>query len=320
MTAGAESRLGVRLRNEHDQVAAGRWHKPSRRELLVLGVYFILLVAVSDGVNVRLGVELCTLAVLAAAIFISRLPMAFIRDWWFLLVGLILWNLSGPIAAQSPFPAHLDFMLNADKFLFFGHDPVVWLQQHLATPGKVTILDVITAIAYNMHLPEPYIAGYFLWRLRRDVYLQYAACVLILLVVGFITFILFPAIPPWMASTRLHRISGVINRFGPVLQLHPLPFHGTPIFYVFKLGGDSIAAFPSEHAAFPMLGLLAFSRVAGKRVVALLALWVAFVLFTVIYLGEHWVTDVIAGYVYAIAIFAFVRWYATHRAAGGEAR
>jgi hypothetical protein len=321
--------------------------RAERREIGALLVYFFLVVALSDIFNVRLGVELLTAAVLIPAVAITRMPLQFIRDWWFLLAGLVMWNLSGPIAAGSPFPAHLDVMLNLDRALFFGHDPVRLVQLHLRTAG-VGWLDVSTSVAYNMHLAEPYIAGYFLWRLRRDLYLQFAASALTLLVVGFIAFIVFPAVPPWMAAERLVYVHGtyystggadlaalkrlgfahpftfiarhgaiylpgVQNRFGIVLRSHPLPFHGTPLFYVFHFRGDAIAAMPSEHAAFPVLELLAFARL-GRRYAIGFSCWVLAVLFSVVYLGEHWVTDVLAGWLLAVAVVAFVRWYVSRAA------
>jgi membrane-associated phospholipid phosphatase len=219
-----------------------------------------------------------------------------------------MWNLSGPIAAYSPITPHLDLMMQFDRLLLFGRDPVSVVQLNLAGP-QVGWLDIVTGILYNMHLGEPYIAGYFLWRLNRAVYLQFITSVLILLVVGFITFILFPAIPPWMASADYGKVQGVQNLFGRVLRWHPMPFHGTPIFYFFQFRGDAVAAMPSEHAAFPFLEFLAFYQV-NRRAAGLLALWVVAVLFTVLYLGMHWAVDALAGWLYALLIFAFVRWFA----------
>lgn len=273
----------------------------------MLAIYFGALVVLTDVINVRLGVELLTLATAVAALSISRLPGLFIRDWWFFLVGLVLWNLSGPIAAKSPFPVHLNFMLQMDHRLFFGHDAVAFAQHHLASRGQVRLLDVITSLAYNLHLPEPYIVAYFLWRIDRAVYFRLVAAALLLLVFGFITFILFPAMPPWLSSLRYDRPPDVFNGFNPVVHSHPLPFHGTPIFYVLKLAGDAVAAFPSEHAAFPLLEYLALRAAIGRRALPFLV-WVGFILFSVVYLGEHWVTDAIAGYIYALVIWAFVAW------------
>jgi len=292
----------------------------SRKELFALGMYFAIVVLAADLLNIRLGVELLTAVVVLAAAFISRSFTAFCRDWWVFLVGLLLWNLSGPVAAQSTFPQHLTFMLNLDRLLFFGHQPVSWIQHHLATVGKVGPLDVVAAVLYNMHLSEPYIAGFFLWRLRRAVYLQFVAASLLLLVLGFVTFILFPAVPPWLAGEPLRHVGnqyvrsagghiylpGVFNGFSPVLHNHPLPFHGTPIFYVFHFVGDRVAAFPSEHAAFPLLECLAFACI-SRWVAAGLAIWVLLIFCTIVYLGEHWVTDALAGYLYAVAIWSGVR-------------
>ncbi len=279
----------------------------SRAELVTLFAYFGGIVALADLTNVRLGVELLTLATAFAALAITRLPVLFLRDWWVFLLGLLLWNLSGPIAARSPFPVQLNFMLDMDHRLFFGHDAVSFLQHHLASRGHVRPLDVVTSLAYNLHLPEPYIVGYFLWRVDRVIYFRFVAAALLLLVLGFITFILFPAMPPWLSSLRYDRPQDVFNGFNPFVHSHPLPFHGTPIFYVFKLTGDAVAAFPSEHAAFPLLEYLALRAAIGRRAYPFL-LWVGFVLFAIVYLAEHWVTDAVAGYVYALVIWAFVTW------------
>ncbi|MGH2449239.1 MAG: phosphatase PAP2 family protein [Chloroflexota bacterium] len=294
------------------------WRRADGREFILLGAYFLALVLLADALNVRLGVELMTVAVLVAAAAITRAPRQFVRDWWFFLIGLVLWNLSGPIAAYSPFPWHLDFMLNLDHIIGLGHQPAVLVQHAFATPGRLGPIDWASAFFYNLHVPEPYIAGYFLWRLSRLAYLRFAAAALLLLVLGLITFILFPAVPPWLATKEFGRLPNVTNLFGTVLHGYPMPFHGTPIFYVFHFRGDPVAAFPSEHAAFPLLEFLAFKPLLGKPG-WLYLIWPAIVLFVILYLGEHWVTDALAGWVFALAItFGVRRLTGTHLAGIGR--
>jgi hypothetical protein len=42
---------------------------------------------------------------------------------------------------------------------------------------------------------------------------------------------------------------------------------------------------------------------------------VLWVLFTIVYLGEHWITDALGGYLYAGIIFADVLWWYRRKAA-----
>lgn len=278
--------------------------------MVALVAYFILLTALGDVLNVRLGIELLTAAVLVAALAITRRPRLFLRDWWFFLIGLLLWNLSGPVAAGSPFPVHIRLMPRLDRAMFLGHQPAVVVQHALVPHVGISPLMVAAAVAYNLHLSEPYFFGYILWRLNRAIYLQFAASVLTLLVLGLVTFILFPVAPPWYVS-RLGMISGVRNLFGVVLHADPVPFHGSPLFTALHLRGDAVAAFPSEHAALPALEMLFYSRLG--RWGYLFILWIGAIVFSVVFLGQHWVTDIVAGWLYAVVCFALVRRVACRR-------
>ncbi|MGI8826047.1 MAG: phosphatase PAP2 family protein [Chloroflexota bacterium] len=295
---------GNRLTQLHLTSSNVCWRPASTAELAGLAGYFALLIVGTDVLNVRLGVEALTAAVILPAA-ISRRLESFARDWWFFLIGLVMWNVSGPIAAYSPFPLHLDFMLQADHHMFFGHDAVTWMQRTFADYGRGSPLDIVSFVTYNLHLPEPYIAGYILWRLNRELYLQFAAAALVVSVLGFIAFVVYPAVPPWLAAQRYGEVPGVYNGFGLILHRHPLPFHGTPLFYAFQWRGDAVAAFPSEHAAFPLLEFLAFSRL-GRPWLGLFV-WPLWVVFVVVYLGEHWVIDALAGWLLALVAFFAVR-------------
>jgi membrane-associated phospholipid phosphatase len=81
---------------------------------------------------------------------------------------------------------------------------------------------------------------------------------------------------------------------------------------------NRFAAFPSLHAAFPALAAV----YAWRRYRALsvgLIVWSTCVLLSIVYLGEHYVVDALAGYVYVAAatllIEGFTRWRANRKAA-----
>ena len=59
------------------------------------------------------------------------------------------------------------------------------------------------------------------------------------------------------------------------------------------------AAFPSLHAAYPLLAALALWPVARRGAVAAAFAWSGMVWFSVVYLGQHYVTDVLGGIVFA---------------------
>ena len=73
--------------------------------------------------------------------------------------------------------------------------------------------------------------------------------------------------------------------------------------YYNGLNPNPVAAFPSLHAAFPFLGFLALRRV-YPRAAWLAFVWCILVWFSVVFLGEHYVVDVIAG----VALAALSWW------------
>jgi membrane-associated phospholipid phosphatase len=68
------------------------------------------------------------------------------------------------------------------------------------------------------------------------------------------------------------------------------------------LDPNPVAAIPSLHAAYPFLVLLFAVKFFRRRGLVVLP-YVAIVWFAVIYLGEHYATDVLIGAAYATAAF-----------------
>ncbi len=116
---------------------------------------------------------------------------------------------------------------------------------------------------------------------------------------GFLTFLVFPAAPPWLASNggyipHIERISSDV--------WYGLGVHNFPSFYN-HISPNPVAAIPSLHAGCATLFSIIIFKIYGRRWGALSLIYPASIYFGVIYLGEHYAFDVILGIVYGIAAY-----------------
>jgi membrane-associated phospholipid phosphatase len=204
---------------------------------------------------------------------------------------------------------HVTEMINLDKLLFFGHVPTVWLQQHFYSPSHLHWYDVVASILYMMHFIFPIGVAFVLWYSHRPVFLEFMVAFLILALAGFATFVLFPAAPPWIAANWWHHMPHVYRIYQAGIKF----FGGSQSFsglyqWMWQHGGwDVFGAVPSEHAAFPFLCFL-YARSVWRRAGWILLPYCAAVWIAVVYLGEHYVTDVLAGLIYAALTYVLVHY------------
>ncbi|GAC1519957.1 MAG: hypothetical protein NVS2B16_26710 [Chloroflexota bacterium] len=292
------------------------------RTLLV--VLYIL--AVSAGFlyfNFRLTVEWVAVILFSAALLYGR-GMQFLRDWSVFILVLLAWQLTSPLATTFGFPWHLHELIDADKFLFHGIVPAVWLQQHLYHPGIVEPWDLLAATIYMSHFLMPLLCGFLLWLTNRDLFRKFAIAFVVLALAGFATYIVYPSVPPHLASQPLKRVGNIYvvaagghvylphvqNLFQVIAGHWFSPYHGYVSLTwkgldLLKLKYDAVAEIPSEHAAFPMLFFLFLRRQFG-RPAYLVLVYIALVLFSILYLGMHYSIDAIIGFIYAGIAFALV--------------
>ncbi len=86
-----------------------------------------------------------------------------------------------------------------------------------------------------------------------------------------------------------------------------MEFGGSFSTWIFNKGNPNrIAAMPSLHAAYPTLVFL-FTLAHWRRLAPFMLLYCLGLWFSIVYMGEHYVIDAIAGVVYAIVSFFAVR-------------
>ncbi|MGH2443637.1 MAG: phosphatase PAP2 family protein [Chloroflexota bacterium] len=289
---------------------------------LVLAVYVLAVAAAFLYFNMRIKVETVAVILFIAALLSGR-GLLFVRDWGVFIVVLLGWQLASGLATDFHFPWHLTEMISADKLMFFGTVPAVWLQQHLYHPGVLEPWDVFSGIMYMLHFLVPLVAGFIIWMANRDLFRKFAVTYVLVALAGFATYIFYPAVPPWLAAKHLIHIAygqyqvvgihhgvvylpGVKNLFDVIAGHWYNPYNGSiNIGFLHQVHYDQVGAIPSEHAMYPFLFFLFLRRQFGG-IAYLALLYIAGLLFAIMYMGQHYMIDAIIGFLYAGAGYALV--------------
>jgi membrane-associated phospholipid phosphatase len=231
------------------------------------------------------------------ALSLSRRSMAAIRGWAPFVALLVAYeamrDAAGLVGAQ---PHNLALF---DRRLFDGYEPTLVLQAAAAQLADSDLLEDVGSLVYGAHFLLPVAIGIWLWARDRNAFNRFGFTLVILCAMAFATYVVAPTSPPWLAqpSSVRHVTEDAIQKSGlPAGLLWLYSNHDYNLY----------AAFPSLHAGFPVVAAYAAwqrNRFAGM----LLSAWAVVVWIAVVYLGEHYVTDVLGGIAYAVTAILIVR-------------
>ena len=284
-----------------------------RRRPRLLLVGSVVYLAVIFGGMLALGIsiepEWVALALLVIAIAMGR-GRAFITDWTpFLLLFFAYEAMRGFAARLAPHD-----LSGLERWLFGGAIPTLVLQHAFYRPGVIGLQDLVAMVLYFMHFVLPIVVGFIFWVNSREHYWHFIAALLLMSFLAFVTYLFWPSAPPWY---QLHDVVKINQQ--TVGRL----WGNTVVVIYHAFNPNQFAAFPSLHAAYPALAAV----YAWRRYRALsigLALWTLAVVVAIVYLGEHYVVDALAGFVYVgVATFiveSFTRWRHRAEARGAASR
>jgi membrane-associated phospholipid phosphatase len=238
---------------------------------------------------------------LLAAIALGR-GWPFLLDWAPFLLLVLSWQATAGIAHRLGRPVHVTGPIRAEEWLFGGNIPTLSLQERLFDPAHAHWYDWAATMQHAAHFVLPVAVGMLIWLRSRRTYWRYLASVLALFYLGFIGYALYPAAPPWMAG--LQEEIPFVHRVAVETVLH-LPT-SAPIGLAYThFNANPVAAIPSLHAGLPMLLSLILIRLYGWRALPAL-LYPLTMGFNLVYLGEHYAVDALAGYAVALVAYAAV--------------
>jgi hypothetical protein len=230
-----------------------------------------------------------------------------VLEWLPLFALLVLYDFLRGAVEVAPDQAHVAPQVAADKLLGAGQIPTVWLQHHLWNRTHLHWYDVAAWAVYMTHFFAVWVVAAVLWRLDRRRFRRYAVLTITLTLAAFLTYWLYPAQPPWLHDAGVARIVPTVWDHLGVPAMQSVYEDGRLV--------NTVAAMPSLHAAYPFMLLLFFWSSAGRVVRTGLSLYTLAMAFALVYGGEHFVADILAGWAMAGAAYAL-----THYAKGPRCR
>lgn len=266
--------------------------------LIPFSAYLIIVVIAYTRVHELYDSDFAFLILILIAFALGRLS-SFIRDWMPAVLLLFSYEYLHGYADKMLGNVHSTDIIRLEEKLFGSPVITVKLQHLLYTPGAPHWYDYASALIYYAHSFVVFFVAFGLWFYSREKFRVWVRLFVYLSFAGFITYVLFPAMPPWMASQNhlippLHKIIDEVMPDGTV-------------GVVSSMTSNLVAAMPSLHAAFPTLGFLFMFRYFRKWA-SLYGLYCLSVYFVILYLGEHYIVDALAGIFYAGAVFALDWW------------
>jgi membrane-associated phospholipid phosphatase len=197
------------------------------------------------------------------------------------------------------------WQLERSLFGIGGGTPNDWFLAH-----HWPVLDLACGFAYLVFVGEYLAVAFFLFfRGHQEMLRRLALAFLIVNVLGFATYFIYPVAPPGYVTQYgfgpermdVHSTAAAASRFDQLL--------GTHFFdQIYGRGVDVYGAYPSLHVAYPLLAVWAVFRTPELRCARGPAVgFFLLMCLSAVYLQHHYVIDVLLGIVYAIATLLLLR-------------
>jgi membrane-associated phospholipid phosphatase len=182
-----------------------------------------------------------------------------------------------------------------DRILGGGEIPTIRLQRSLGKPGRVLLHDtLLSALHWSWFIVPHGSVAYVLWR-RPERFERAAAMMAATFDSGVLVYWLAPTAPPWWTGQNTRNLPHVRR----IMVEAGSEFWGELWEGLYdSLGRNPFAAMPSLHFGTSVMAAHVLGEVGRKEAVFGWTYAIALG-FALVYLGEHYVTDLVAGFALA---------------------
>jgi inositol phosphorylceramide synthase catalytic subunit len=208
----------------------------------------------------------------------------FLRQWVpFIIILLSYEALQGIAGSVYAFGEQISDLYPIDK-MFWTVNVTGIIQRAFFSQSMTDVM----LFFYTLHFYLIIVASVVLWLFRRFLFTRYAIAMTITSYISLLIFALFPTAPPWYSGIALNLAGSTSS-----IQSAP-PILAQLAHFSSIIESDRFAAFPSLHAAYVTLFCAYMIKFKRKLVVVMIPLEFC-VLFATLYLGQHYLIDLVAG-------------------------
>ncbi len=251
--------------------------------------------------------QLWLIGIFNCSFYLSAISRKFILGFSIFIIYWTIFDYMKAFPNYNYNTVHIADLYNFEKKLFG-----INLNGKVLTPNEYwrvkgsTFIDVGAGIFYLCWVPVPLAFAAFLFFYNRKQFLYFSLTFLLVNLIGFVIYYIYPAAPPWYVEYHGFTFHAATKGNTAGLAKFDAYFNVSIFKSLYSKSSNVFAAMPSLHSSYPVVVLyyglknrLWFTSV--FFIVVMLGIW-----FTAVYASHHYVLDVLAGILCAIAgIFSF---------------
>lgn len=267
--------------------------------MLCISLGYLLLSYVLIGFHPE---QVFLLAVINLCYFISAPTRKFITAFSIFIIYWVIFDYMKAFPNYLTGQVHIESLYNFEKSLFGIH-----YNGQLLTPNEYLLqvpnsfFNVITGLFYLCWIPLPLAFGTYLFVKNREQFFHFSLTFFVVNLVGFVVYYSFPAAPPWYVqehgfvfNAHTSGSAAGLVRFDDFFNINV--FRG-----LYEKSSNVFAAMPSLHSSYPLIVLYYGLKNRLGKVNILFATICLGIWFAAVYSQHHYVLDVLAGIVCAVA-------------------
>src|ERR1700744_1360821 len=261
--------------------------------VLVISLFYVLLSTLLVGFK---SDQLVLIGIFNAAFFLSSISRKFIIGFSIFIVYWIIFDYMKAFPNYNYNTVHIADLYNLEKHLFGinFNGKLLTPNEYWRVNGK-TAIDIAAGIFYLCWIPVPLAFAAFLFFRNRRQFLYFSLTFVLINLLGFVVYYLYPAAPPWYVQYHGFVFHAKTPGNTAGLAKFDAYFNAGIFKSIYAKGSNVFAAMPSLHSSYPVIVLY----YGLKNRLGLLNIFFGTVMigiwFSAVYLSHHYVVDVLAG-------------------------